>query len=197
MKRLLPILVLALLACTGDTVAQSSQSPEPREPHEPLPRCEWCGAADMPDDLDGTVTLAPADEPGERLVLEGTVKESDGVTPAAGVVLYAYHTDAGGVYPDRAEQTGNGRRHGRLRGWLETGEDGRYRIDTVRPGTYPSRSEAAHVHFTVLPPDGEEYWLPAVVFAGDPLITDEENVVTLERGDDGVWRGTWDLALRE
>lgn len=189
--RLLPILVLALLACTGDTQAQGSSS------RDPLPRCEWCGATEAPDDLDWTVTIAPADEPGERLVLEGTVTESDGVTPAAGIVLYAYHTDEDGLYSKRGDETGNGRRHGRLRGWLETDADGRYRIDTIRPGTYPSRSEPAHIHFTVLPPDGEEYWLPSVVFEGDPLITDEENVVTLQRGDDGVWRGTWNVTLRE
>jgi protocatechuate 3,4-dioxygenase beta subunit len=196
MTHRLPVLLLVLLvACACDLTAQNPVASE----REPLSRCEWCGAPDAPDNLDWTVTIAPADEPGERLVLEGTVTESDGITPVAGVVLYAYHTDASGVYPDRAEQTGNGRRHGRLRGWLETGDDGRYRIDTVRPGTYPTRSEPAHVHFTVLPPGGEEYWLPAVVFAGDPLLTDEEpgSIVSLEQGADGVWRGTWNLAIRE
>lgn len=195
MKRLLPVLVLALLACTGDTVAQSS----PTADRGALPDCEWCGAHEAPDDLDWTVTIAPPDEPGERMVLEGTVTESDGVTPASGVILYAYHTDDDGLYSKRGDETRNGQRHGRLRGWLRTDADGRYRIDTVRPGTYPSRSEPAHVHFTVLPPGGEEDWLPSVVFEGDPLITDEDpdRIVTLERDDEGVWRGTWDPSLRE
>src|SRR4051812_22825989 len=42
--------------------------------------------------------IAPADEPGERLVIHGKVYEADGRTPAAGVVVYAYHTDAKGLY---------------------------------------------------------------------------------------------------
>lgn len=35
-------------------------------------------------------------EAGERLTVEGTVYR-DGKTPAAGVLLYAYHTNAGGA----------------------------------------------------------------------------------------------------
>lgn len=187
-------LVVTLLACTdgsaADTIARADA---------PLPDCEWCGATEAPEDLDGDLTIAGPDEPGERLVVDGRVVLADGTTPAPGVVVYAYHTDARGIYPKRGDETGNARRHGYLRGWLESGPDGRYRIDTIRPASYPSQTEEAHIHLTVLVPGQEEYWLPSIVFADDPLLTDERRrepgVVDVERGEDGVWRGRHDIVL--
>src|SRR5258707_1174520 len=40
------------------------------------------------------ITIAPESEPGSRMVVSGQVFRPDGVTPAAGVIMYAYHTDA-------------------------------------------------------------------------------------------------------
>lgn len=142
-----------------------------RAGNDPLPACEWCGAADAPDDPGPTATLAGPDEPGERLLLHGVVHAADGRTPVPGVLLYAYHTNANGIYPRRGNETGNGRRHGHLRGWVVSDADGRYRIRTVRPAAYPSRSEPAHIHMTVTEPGRAEYWLDDVLFEGDPLIT--------------------------
>jgi protocatechuate 3,4-dioxygenase beta subunit len=169
------------------------------------PACEWCGAAEAPDDLDWQTTLAGPDEPGERLVLEGTVREPDGVTPAAGVLLYVYHTNADGRYEPRGEVTGNERRHGALRGWVRTGPDGRYRVRTIKPAPYPGRTEPAHIHITVTPPGGEEDWIDSVVFDDDPLLTADQRdrqrgrggagVVTLERDADGVLHAARDIVL--
>ncbi|HEX2162589.1 MAG TPA: intradiol ring-cleavage dioxygenase [Thermoanaerobaculia bacterium] len=170
-----------------------------------LPACEWCGADEAPDELTSEMVLAGPDEPGERLVVEGTVFQADGVTPAPGVLLYAYHTDATGRYSRRGDETGNGRRHGRLRGWLVTDDRGRYRIDTVRPAGYPGSDEPAHVHVTLRPPGGEEIWIDSIEFADDPRLTAAQRarregrggpgIVDPARGEDGVWRATRDVVL--
>lgn len=164
-----------------------------------MPACEWCGATEAPPDVDWLTTIAGPDEPGDPLVISGTVNHSDGATPAPGVVLYVYHTNAEGIYPKRGTETGNGQRHGYLRSWVRTDEQGQYRFETIRPGTYPTRTEPAHVHMTVKEPGRDEYWIDDLVFEGDPLITPENRdrlrVIELTRDADGTWRGTRDIVL--
>lgn len=172
-----------------------------------LPACEWCGAAEAPDDLTWSTAIAGDREPGEPLVITGTVYQPGGTTPAPGVLLYVYHTNADGVYPKRGNERGNAQRHGYLRAWLRTGDDGRYRFTTIRPGTYPSRNEPAHIHMTITEPGGDEYWIDSIVFEDDPLVTpayraDQDNrggsgIVRLTRETDGTWRGRRDIILDE
>ncbi len=161
---------------------------------QPLPACEWCGAAEAPAELSATLRMPVEDEPGERLIIEGTIYQPDGATPAAGVLLYAYHTNAAGAYPRRGDETGNGRRHGYLRGWLRTGADGRYRIETIKPGTYPTRDEPAHVHMTLQPPGEPERYIDDVVFEDDPLVTPEHRARLSQRGGSGIVRLERDAA---
>jgi protocatechuate 3,4-dioxygenase, beta subunit len=92
-----------------------------------------------------------------------------------------------------------------LRGWLRTGADGRYRIETVKPGTYPTRAEPAHIHFTLTPPGQPERYVDDVVFEGDPLLTAAHRarlqqrggsgIVRLSRDPSGVLRATRDIYL--
>jgi protocatechuate 3,4-dioxygenase, beta subunit len=103
-----------------------------------LPACEWCGTSEAPARLTSTVSLAPANEPGERMVITGTIVRRDGKTPAKNVLLYVYHTNAKGVYPKRGNESGNAQRHGYLRGWLRTDAQGRYRIESIRPVPIPA-----------------------------------------------------------
>jgi protocatechuate 3,4-dioxygenase beta subunit len=193
------VLIASLLGLS----ALSACAQEPR----PLPDCEWCGAAEAPDDVSWTTTIAGADEPGEPMVITGTVYRPDGETPAPGILLYVYHTNAEGIYPTRGDEQGNARRHGYLRGWMRTDAAGRYRFTTIRPGTYPSRNEPAHVHMTIKEPDRAEHWVDSIVFADDPLVDadyraeqDERGgsgIVALTRDEDGVWRGQRDVVLKE
>lgn len=183
-------LLLAMISCRPE--AQS---------RPPLPACEWCGSAEAPATLTSTARLAASDEPGERLVVTGTIFERDGRTPAAGVLLYAYQTDATGVYAMRGTETGNGLRHGALRGWLRTAADGRYRIETIRPAPYPGRNAAAHIHVTLTPVGGDEGWIDEIVFADDSLLTERERngrgVVQPHRDGRGVSHATRDVLLSE
>jgi protocatechuate 3,4-dioxygenase beta subunit len=148
------------------------------------------------------VELAAASEPGERLVITGEIHRADG-RPAAGLTLYLYQTNVKGIYAKRGDETGNGVRHGYLRGWLRTDERGRYEIDTIRPGSYPNSTQVAHIHVTVLDA-GMEYALDDFVFDGDPHLASHlanarsiggSGVVTLIRDAAGTWRGQRRIVL--
>lgn len=89
--------------------------------------------------------IADAAEPGERMVLTGTVFGHDG-KPREGVTVYAYHTDAKGLY--RTKPWGRPR----LRGWANTDAAGRYELHTIKPGPYPMRRNPAHIHMTIAVP---------------------------------------------
>lgn len=186
--------VLLNLACTT------------RAEPAPLQLNEWGGAAEAPPSPPWSIRLAPEDEPGERMVVSGTVYGPDGRTPAAGVLVYAYHTDLTGRYTTRGGETGNGRRHGRLRGWMRTNAEGRYELRSIRPAPYPGHNDPAHVHMTVSGPGYPEYWIDSIWFADDPLVTPEmrgrltgrggfEPVIALRRGPGGVLQGTRDIRL--
>jgi len=120
----------------------------------------------------GGRSLTPVDTlPGfgqadKKLKVRGTIYLRDGTTPAAGVILYVYHTNAEGIYPTRGDETGWGRRHGYIRGWVRTEADGRYTFYTQKPGSY-SRNPA-HIHSTILEPDGTYYYIAEYLFEGDP-----------------------------
>jgi protocatechuate 3,4-dioxygenase beta subunit len=153
----------------------------------------------MPERLDSRANIAPGHEPGERLVIEGTVRTAGGA-PAAGIIVYAYHTDAGGVYPRSAT------RHGRLRGWARTDASGSYRFDTIRPGAYPRRDIPQHVHMLVIEPGRGTYYIDDLVFEDDPLLTPghrermrrgrgDPGATRPKRDPEGVWHARRDIVL--
>ena len=169
--------------------------------------CEGCEATLERDaaSLTWRADIAPPTEPGEPLILTGTVFQPDGRTPAAGVVIYAHHTNAAGVYANGTPETEWSRRHGRLRGWVRTNAEGRYEFRTIKPGPYPQRNDPAHIHLFLREPGKPPYWIDDVVFDGEFGVTDEyrrerENrggsgIVKLERTAEGVWLARRDIVL--
>ena len=143
-----------------------------REPIIGLP-CEGCEAVfeGMPAELSPHARIAPQGEPGEPLTLTGRVLAADG-SARAGIVVYAYHTDAKGLYPPiPGARDGAANHHGRLRGWAVSDDQGRYRFDTIRPASYPTRDVPAHIHMHVLEPGCSTYYIDDVMFTDDPLLT--------------------------
>ncbi|HEX2254967.1 MAG TPA: intradiol ring-cleavage dioxygenase [Thermoanaerobaculia bacterium] len=208
--KILTAALLSIILLAGCVRADQTRTEPVRHPGQPradLYACEGCEAIyEHPhDDLGWETTIPPAGEPGEPLVLAGTVYQADGETPAPGVVVYAYHTNIEGVYPTRGGETGWARRHGYLRGWVRTDEQGRYRFHTIRPGGYPERPDPAHVHMTVKEPGHREYWVDEVIFADDPQVTEAERrqadaqggsgLVHPTRDAEGVWHATRDIGL--
>jgi protocatechuate 3,4-dioxygenase beta subunit len=169
--------------------------------------CDGCEAIyeGMPSALSWQTRIATENEPGERMELRGVVYRADGKTPAPNIILYAYHTDVTGLYVPTAQQTGQARRHGRLRGWVKTNAQGEYQFTTIKPVPYPQRDIPAHVHLTVKEPDKNEYYIDEAMFEVDPLLTSAQRAKLAKRGGSGLlpltkdgsggWRGQRNIIL--
>jgi protocatechuate 3,4-dioxygenase beta subunit len=168
--------------------AAASTRPAAGQSRPDLYQCEGCEAIyeHSHADLGWSTVIAPPGEPGDRMVLVGRVVRTDGETPAPGVIVYAYHTNAGGVYPTRGGEQAWARRHGYLRGWAKTDADGNYRFETIRPGGYPGRSDPAHVHMIIKEPNRQEYWIDEINFDDDPRVTDRVRAAAQNRGGSGI-----------
>ena len=154
------------------------------------------------------VRIAPRGEPGEPMRIEGKVVHRDG-TAAAGTIVYAYHTNAKGIYPRNERSRGQAAyRHGMLRGWAKAGEDGRYRFDTVRPAGYPTSNIPQHIHMHVIEPGRCTYYIDDIVFEDDPRLTPDKRdqdtrgrggtgVVRPRRDEGGIWLVERDIILGE
>ncbi len=127
-------------------------------------------------------TLPDFNNKGPKIKVTGTIYQNDGKTPADGVILYIYHTDQKGIYATKGSETGWDKRHGYIRGWVQTGKDGKYTFYTLKPGIYPNRSAPAHIHPIIFEPNGMYYWLGSYYFAGDPLLTEKEISPGFPRG---------------
>jgi protocatechuate 3,4-dioxygenase beta subunit len=156
--------------------------------------CEGCEAVfeGRPAKLAASARIGSPDEPGSKLVIEGVVLDA-ARRPVAGVIVYAYHTDATGFYP--SSPTGTKHRHGRLRGFALTDRAGKYRFDTVRPAGYPKTDIPEHVHMHVIEPNRCHYYLDDIVFTDDPRLTAAQRKAHMHgRGGFGVATPTRDKA---
>ena len=153
-------------------------------------RCEGCEAiheSKIPfNTLNEIDTLSIFNEDGPKLVVSGTVYKSDGETPAPGVVLYIYQTDQTGRYRITGNETGWGKRHGSIRGWMRTNAQGQYKFYTVRPASYSQTGPPAHIHIIVKEPDKNEYWIDDFLFDDDPFLTAEERKNHRGLGGNGI-----------
>ncbi|HEX8130043.1 MAG TPA: hypothetical protein VF527_13150 [Pyrinomonadaceae bacterium] len=169
--------------------------------------CEGCEAIyeGMPSRLDWETRIAAATEPGEPLEASGVIYQPDGRTPAPGVILYVYHTDARGIYAPAPDATGHARRHGHLRGWVKTNARGEYKFVSIKPASYPNSNIPSHIHPIIKEADKNEYYIDLWEFEGDPFLTESERsrrrniggsgVVRLTRSAGGVWLARRDITL--
>jgi len=170
--------------------------------------CDGCEAVfqGIPDTIPSVARIAPVGEPGEPMAIRGRLTRGDGA-PAPGIVIYAYHTDAKGIYPRGEGLTGMAARHGRLRSWARTDANGEYRFDTIRPASYPNTRIPAHVHLHVIEPGRTTYYIDELLFENDPFLTPEARrsqvrgrggpgaVANPARDANGVWQSRRDIML--
>lgn len=165
-----------------------------------------CSFLNMPGDVSNILTIAEAKEPGERLVISGTIYKADGKTPYSDVILYAYHTDHKGIYPKKGDETGIQKWHGRLHGWLKTDETGYYEIRSIRPARYPGNTIMAHIHAAIKTGDGSAFHINDFVFKDDLLVNEEylsrltnvggTGVVDIKK-EGNIWKGKRDIILEK
>jgi protocatechuate 3,4-dioxygenase beta subunit len=151
--------------------------------------CDGCEImyVGMPPLLNATDTSAGWSEKGQRLLIQGRVYTLDGKTPAADVVIYYWQTDNNGYYSPDSHLPPDARRHGHIRGWIKTDQEGRYSLYTIRPAPYPNRDIPAHIHTSIREPGIEtEYYIDEFVFDDDKLLTATKREALENRGGSGI-----------
>lgn len=150
------------------------------------------------------VSLVDKNEPGEPLIVSGTVYDQDGKTPLEGVSIHVYQTDAKGYY----SREGRGSSNPRIRGWMRTNAEGKYEFRTIKPAAYPGRRIPAHIHCKVSGAGYSEQWVDDFLFDGDPLLTKSDyekyaekgqfsSIMKITRDKDGVLRSVRDIRFGE
>ena len=126
-----------------------------------LGSCEGCEAVFEHGNkvLNAVDTLPEFNDGGPRIKLTGTIYQPDGKTPAEEVILMIYHTNQKGVYPVRGDEKGWAKRQGYLRGWVKTGEDGKYTFYTTQPKNLSPAGQNRHISIPY-------YWSPADITTG-------------------------------
>ncbi len=136
--------------------------------------------------LQATDTLPHYSNTTEQLKIYGKVYLNDAKTPAANIIIYAYHTDRKGIYPKRATSKGWEGRHGYLRGWVKTDSNGNYAFYTFRPASYPNSTIEQHIHMTVKEPGKIPYYIEDITFTDDPFLSARTKNRKQSRGGRGV-----------
>ena len=159
MKRVLLLLLPALLAIV--VFAGSSRTKPTVAPAK---------------DLSSVATLAPATEPGTRLIVSGKVWDPTGTRGVPGVRLKAHHTDAKGVYNAR------GVPWPRLQGTVVTDSEGRFEWRTIRPMPYPGGGNPAHIHIEATGGGMPRTWYGELLFSGDRYLSEQQKAESKAHG---------------
>lgn len=141
----------------------------------------------MPSNINAIDTSAAWHVNGQKLLVKGKVLKLDGKTPAPNVIIYYWQTDDQGYYTANDSMDTLARRHGYIRGWVQSDADGNYAIYTLRPAPYPNDTMPAHIHTSIKDPNlANEYYIDAFVFDDDPFVTDKEQAAMEYRGGSGI-----------
>jgi len=185
---ILGFLLLNLISCSGQRGEEKPSLSDDFDKSFPF----YFG---ITDNITSQDTSSGWEQNGQKILITGTVYKGDGKTPAPNVIIYYYHTDIDGRYihhstynrsmpPNKLGQT-----HGYIRGWVQTGPDGKYSIYTVRPGTYPSRDEPAHIHVNIKEPQlSDDYYIDEFMFDDDKQLSASIRKEMDNRGGSGVLR---------
>lgn len=162
-----------------------------------------CCFINMPKQLSSTMVIPHDGSKSEKLVINGTIYKKD-KTPYPDVILYAYHTDPKGEYSKKGSETGYQKWHGSHHGWCKTDKKGNYRIETIRPASYPKTTAPQHIHSAIKPPGNAPFYITDFMFRDDPnLPKSMPNKFSLQGGTGVVdvkktgdtWIGRRDIIL--
>jgi catechol 1,2-dioxygenase len=145
--------------------------------------------------------IAEPDEPGDRIIIRGSVFHTDCTTPVKEALIEVWQTDAGGEYHYKDEEY-------RLRGQMRADKNGYYEFSSIKPGRYRIMNgfRPAHIHMKVSHPDYETL-ITQLYFKGDPFLwpkdacgggcksNDPRRIIPLNKNREGL-EGTFSIILR-
>lgn len=187
-NNLLAAIIIHFILLSGWSCSGQNRSSTTNNERKVGGYCEICHLyyEGLPKNIDMVDTTAAWGNQGANLLVTGTVYKPDGKTPAPGVVVYYYHTDERGYYPRETRPGMPVTRHGQLRGWVKSNEQGQYYIYTIRPAPYPTLREPAHIHMIVKEEGFSEYNIDDVFFDDDSILTHEMRERLNRRGGTGI-----------
>lgn len=187
------MLIIYLSACSSQSKEDKSKTVNtPHIQNEIVgDACDGCELmyVDMPDSISSVDTSEAWSDQGQKILITGKAFKIDGRTPAQNVILYYWHTDNKGYYSSAPNLNEKARRHGRIRGWVKTDQEGNYSIYSTKPKPYPNDNIPAHIHVVIKEPNIEnEYYIDELVFDDDKLLKSEKRKSLENRGGSGVLR---------
>lgn len=184
---LLFLFLISLASCNGQT--KNEQIPKRNNKNKIVGGgCDGCELMyiGMPKNIQPIDTSSAWNGKGQKLLVTGKILKLDGVTPAPNVIVYYWQTDHNGYY---ANGEGKSQKHGRIRGWVKSDEQGNYSMYTIRPTPYPNRDIPAHIHLSIKEPEiDDEYYIHNLEFADDILLTSKKRKALKNRGGSGILR---------
>ena len=184
------LLLSTLLNCQGQTHSAQTNLPS-RKDKLVGGGCDGCELmyVGMPKNINSTDTSAGWVEKGQHLLVTGKVFKIDGKTPSPNVIIYYWQTDNNGYYSPKNVMEEQAKRHGHIRGWVKTDEQGKYTIYTIVPAPYPNENIPAHIHTSIKEPNiKDEYYIDEFIFDDDKLLTTEKRKALENRGGSGILR---------
>ena len=156
--------------------------------------------------------LIGPEEPGQRLIVAGTVYGADCRTPLPNALVEVWQANDAGQYDTDKPGNFTERNHFHLRGMALTDPKGHYEFDTVVPGKYPippglpgleqfaGVTRAAHIHFRVaeslhIPLTTQLYFKDDPLVSKDPWARSKPSLAIPLRQEGKYLRGAFDIVL--
>jgi protocatechuate 3,4-dioxygenase, beta subunit len=188
---LLFVTLLNLTSCNGQTKENSTTPTQTDTKKLVGGGCDGCEimSIGMPTNISSVDTSDGWTEKGQKLLVTGKVYKIDGKTPAPNVIIYYWQTDNNGYYSPIKEMDEKARRHGHIRSWVKSDENGSYSIYTIKPAPYPNDNIPSHIHTSIKEPNiDNEYYIDEFVFDDDKFLTGEKRKALENRGGSGILR---------
>ena len=133
--------------------------------------CDGCELmyVGTPKNIKAIDTSAAWTEKGQKLFITGKVFKLGAKIPAPNVIIYYWQTDNNGYYSPKKGMDEQAEKHGHIRGWVKSDENGNYSIYTIRPAPYPNEGIPAHIHLSIKEPNIENEYYADLYFDDDPL----------------------------
>lgn len=185
------ILCFCFISCNGQTKTTTITQPTQQKNKIVGGGCDGCEImfVGMPKNINAVDTSVAWTEKGQKLLVTGIIYKIGGKTPAPNVLIYYWQTDNNGYYSLKNGMDEKAKRHGQVRGWVKTDQQGKYSIYTIKPAPYPNDNIPAHIHISIKERNIQnEYYIDEFVFDDDKLLTNAKRKALENRGGSGILR---------